>query len=56
MNSPTPVITTATVATTLKGLRTTPVTKPKVAMPSTLTGVTSKIAGKTSGPAKNTRS
>ena len=42
-----------TVATTLKEFKTTPAIKPKVSIPSTSTGVTSKTTGKTSGLAKD---
>ena len=42
----TPVITTATVATALKDLKTAPAVKAKVVAPSTSTGVTGKITGK----------
>ena len=50
----TPAITTATVDTTLKEPKTTPTVKHKVTIPRTSTGVTGKMTGKTSGPAKNT--
>ena len=48
----TPAITTATVASTLKELKTTPVAKSKVAVPSISTGTIGKTTGKTGGPAE----
>ena len=51
-----PVITTTTVAAALKGLKTTPATKPEVTIPSTSNGATSKTTHKTSGPTKTIRS
>ena len=54
--NPTPVITTTTVPTALKGLKTTPATKTKSSLPSTSMSSTCKTNHKTSGSVKNTRS
>ena len=52
----TPAIVTTTAVTTLKKLKTILAVKPKIAVPSTSTGITDKMTGKTSGPAKGTES
>ena len=54
INNLTHSTTVTTIATALKELRTTSVTKSKVDVTSTSTGVIGKTTGKTCGPAKNT--
>ena len=55
VTNPTPAIATATIATALKGLRTIPLVKSKLAVPHTSTGAISKTTGKTSGTANKLR-